>query len=63
MKKFIMEYRIDEFITLRLGENETVIYIGNEHFLHCKYLFLINPKQNLENISSIDDGFLVLKRY
>jgi hypothetical protein len=56
------EYKIDDYITLRLEDNKTVIYIKGERFLQCKYLLLINPqkKEGQEEIGSIDEAVDVL---
>lgn len=48
------EYRINSLLTLKLEENETVIYVNEKRFRQCKYLLLINPNEKEKNIDSID---------
>ncbi|TFG20314.1 MAG: leucine-rich repeat domain-containing protein [Promethearchaeota archaeon] len=48
MKKF----RINKYITLKLEDGTTNIYVNNEYFNQCKYLLLDIP---LEKISSFDE--------
>ncbi|MFO7796246.1 MAG: leucine-rich repeat domain-containing protein [Promethearchaeati archaeon] len=51
------EFRVNKFITLRLEGKETVIYVKKERFRQCKYLFLIDPRNTVDNdINSIDEA-------
>ncbi len=53
---FQVEYRINDYITLRLEENETIIYVNDNRFRQCKYLLLnidTNDKCS-EDVDSID---------
>jgi len=56
---YIKEQKINEYITLKLGENGDVdIFVGNELFNQCKYLFLdinVDRIEDYEEISSIDE--------
>ena len=57
-KKEVTEYKINEFITLKLEKGKTVIYVKDEKFLQCKYLLIEIPKDNLKDFDdfmSIDD--------
>lgn len=50
------EFIINEFLTLKLEDNKTNIYIKNELFIQCKYLLLNLPKDyHSDDINSIDD--------
>ncbi len=52
------EFKINDFITLRLENNHTNIYIKGQLFNQCKTLILNIPVENLddfETIESIDD--------
>ncbi|NVM35440.1 MAG: leucine-rich repeat domain-containing protein [Candidatus Lokiarchaeota archaeon] len=56
--KELTEYKINEFITLKLEKGKTVIYVKDEKFLQCKYLLIEIPKDNLKDFDdfmSIDD--------
>ncbi len=58
IKKQISEYKINEFITLKLENGKTVIYIKGKKFIQCKYLLIEIPKENIEDYDefiSIDD--------
>lgn len=52
-------FKVNEYITLKLENEKTVIYINNEPFLQCKFLLLEIPKnefQSLDEINSIDEA-------
>ena len=52
------QFFINNFLTLKLEENSTAIYVNGEIFEHCKYLaFQINAyqSQDYDEISSIDE--------
>ncbi len=52
------EYKINNFITLKLEQGNTVIYVKNEKFLQCKYLLIEIPKDRIKDFNdfmSIDD--------
>lgn len=51
------EYRINEYITLKLENNKTILYINGIKFEQCKYLLLINPprEQEFDVLDSIDE--------
>ncbi len=55
----LREFKINEHITLKLIDRETVIYVNNERFIQCKYLLLSIPTASIEkfdDIDSIDDA-------
>ncbi len=57
------ELRINEFLTIKLDGEETVIYVGGDPFLLCKYLLLINPEKYIkEEIDSIDEAADIYKK-
>lgn len=52
------EFKINEYITLRLEEDETNIYVNGTLFRHCKYLLIEIPTEEIsffDQIDSIDD--------
>ncbi|MBN1214717.1 MAG: hypothetical protein JXA99_04670 [Candidatus Lokiarchaeota archaeon] len=54
MKKFV----INQYLTLKLENNNTNIFINKELFIQCKYLLVnipVNDLNNFRNIDSIDD--------
>ncbi len=57
------EFIVNEYITLRLEGKNTVIYIKDQRFRHCKYLLINVTPQNIgefEDIKSIDDAAQLL---
>ena len=52
------EFKINDFIALRLEKDEVNVYINDYKIIQCKYLLLQNPKDNLiadeEDFTSID---------
>ncbi|KKM22416.1 hypothetical protein LCGC14_1625570 [marine sediment metagenome] len=57
--KMTQEYRINPFITIKLENNDTNIYVRNKLFNQCKILLLEIPEEKLEKtqvISSIDEA-------
>ncbi|MFX1376813.1 MAG: leucine-rich repeat domain-containing protein [Promethearchaeota archaeon] len=57
-QKKSLEFKINDFITLKLENGKTVIYVKDEKFLQCKYLLIEIPKDSLEDFDefmSIDD--------
>ena len=58
------QFKVNEYITLRLENNITNIYVKDEPFNQCKHLLLNLDSQNLEkydSISSIDEAIDVLR--
>ena len=52
------EFKVNKYITLKLLDNETIIYVDGEPFRQCKSLFLFNPHKKIEQleIKSIDEA-------
>ncbi|KKK42788.1 hypothetical protein LCGC14_0496750 [marine sediment metagenome] len=53
------QFDVNEYITLKLEENKTNIYIGNKKFLQCKYLLLNIPVEKIsdfDEIESVDEA-------
>ena len=53
-----LQYKVSEYLTLRLEDNDTVIYVNNQKFLICKHLLLTIPqnKKTQDEIRSIDEA-------
>jgi len=52
------EFKVNDFITLKLEKGKTIIYINDKKFLHCKYLLIdipINKIKDFDDINSIDE--------
>ncbi len=57
-EKEVFEYKINEYITLKLEKGKTVIYVKGKKFIQCKYLLIEIPKEKVEDFDdfiSIDD--------
>jgi len=55
----MLEYKINEFLTLRLEEGRTQVYVKGKKFLQCKRLVLNISKKDIpiyDNINSIDEA-------
>jgi Leucine-rich repeat (LRR) protein len=55
----VAQFKVNEYITLKLVNNQTNIYINNQLFQQCKYLLLNIPVEEittLEEIKSIDEA-------
>ncbi len=53
------EFKVNEYLSLKLENNETIIYVKDEQFKHCKFLLLeipVNEIKSLEDIESIDQA-------
>ncbi|MFX1241882.1 MAG: leucine-rich repeat domain-containing protein [Promethearchaeota archaeon] len=58
IKKEVAKYKINDFITLKLEKDNTVIYVNDEKFLQCKYLLIEIPKDKINefyDFMSIDE--------
>jgi len=51
-----LEYKINDYMTLKLENNETNIYVNNQYFKQCKYLFIHipNDKETIKKYDTID---------
>jgi len=55
----MQEFKVNEYIKLRLEDEKTVIYVAGKRFSQCKHLLLNIPVNKIEifnDISSIDDS-------
>ena len=58
-------FKVNEYITLKLEDKKTNIYVEDELFLQCKYLLLnikVDKIQSLEEINSIDEAAEMLDK-
>jgi len=58
IKKEHKEFKINDYITLKLERDKTVIYVKNKKFLQCKYLLIdipIEEFKEFDKVRSIDD--------
>ncbi len=61
----MISLKLNKFLTLRLENNQTLIYVNDEHFIQCMYLLLNIPKnkvQDFEEINSIDEASEILDK-
>ena len=57
--KEVKEFKINDYITLKLDNNKTFIYVKGERFKQCKYLLLnikIDEITFLDEIDSVDEA-------
>ena len=55
----MIDFKVNDYITLRLERNDTNIYIKGNYFRQCKYLLIdipINWISSFDNINSIDEA-------
>jgi len=50
----MIEFKINDYITLKLVEDETIIYVANEPFKQCKFLLLEIPEGEIDSLDEID---------
>ena len=58
-------FKVNEYITLKLEDGKTNIYVAGELFLQCKYLLLsiqVDEIQSLDEIKSIDEAAEILDK-
>lgn len=48
------EFQVNKFITLKLVENKTIIYINDEWFDQCKFVLVRKEKFELDNIYEVE---------
>lgn len=61
----MLQFKVNDLITLKLENDKTVIYVANERFTHCKYLLLTIPIEQIssfEEIESIDEAAVRLDK-
>lgn len=59
------EFRINQYITLKLEKNNTVIYVNGERFNQCKFLLLnipVEKSKDFNEIESVDEAAEKLDR-
>ena len=62
-RKVWPEFRVNDYLTLRLENNRTNIYVGGRLFNHCKYLLLNIARDEFEDydeLESIDEAAEIL---
>ncbi|MFX0075707.1 MAG: hypothetical protein ACFE96_09705 [Candidatus Hermodarchaeota archaeon] len=60
------EYKINEFLSLKLEEGRTHIYVNGNKFIQCKRLAINIPNQDVpmyDNIDSIDEAADLYQKY
>lgn len=53
------EFKVNDYLSLLLINDETVIYVNNERFQQCKYLLLdipVDKISSLDEIESVDEA-------
>ncbi len=50
-----MEFQVNEYITLKLEEEKTIIYMVDEKFIQCKFVIFNIDSVSLENTEAIDE--------
>lgn len=61
----MMEFKINEYIKLKLENDKTYIYVNGKRFIQCMHLFIqIPPKfvKNYDKINSIDEASKLYKK-
>jgi hypothetical protein len=53
-KEYMKEFKINKYITLKLENDKTVIYINNQRFQQCKFLLLNIPIDSITSLSEIN---------
>ena len=48
------KFKVNEYLTLKLEESQTNIYVNGKFFRQCKYLLLDIPTEVLEDYDEID---------
>lgn len=57
-EKTMKEFRVNEYITLKLEEGKTNIYVKDQLFNQCKFLLLdisVDKVSSFDDIESIDE--------
>jgi len=61
----IKEFKINQYLKLKLEGGRTIIYVNNRRFIQCMYLLLNIPVDRIEEydeIESIDEAAVKLDR-
>ena len=59
------EFKVNEYITLKLEGNKTIIYVEEKKFQQCKFLLLNIPVENITSlgkIESVDEASEILSK-
>ena len=59
------EFIINRYLALKLIEGKTYVYVNEEQFLHCKFLLLtipIDEIKSFDEIESIDEAVNMLDK-
>ncbi|MHA1499186.1 MAG: PsbP-related protein [Promethearchaeota archaeon] len=59
MENTISEFKVNEYLSLKLENDESIIYVDNKKFLMCKFLLLNIPVEEMsymDDIQSIDEA-------
>ena len=51
----LTEFKINEYLKLKLEGKKTVIYVDGKEFMQCKYLFLNVPIRKAEGAEEVDE--------
>jgi len=55
----MIEFKVNDYVSLRLEDEKTVIYVAGKRFRQCKYLFLnipIDEIREFDQVESIDEA-------
>ena len=50
----LKKFRINQYLTLKLEEDKTIIYIEEESFRQCKYLLLNIPIKDITSVNELE---------
>ena len=53
INKEFKEFKINDYLTLKLENDKTILYVNGERFDHCKYLLLNVPVKEIESINDV----------
>ena len=65
-EKLSTKFKVNEYITLRLEGNKTIIYIKGEQFQQCKFLNLdikVEEVSFINDIESVDESIDKFKQF
>ncbi len=48
------EFKVNEFITLKLVDNKTEIFIKNQMFRQCKFLLITIPIEQIDTYNELE---------
>lgn len=62
----MVEFKVNNFITLKLENKKTIVYVKDKKFLQCKQLVLEIPKEYIrlyDDINSIDEASEIYSKH